>query len=512
MKEEIIMKTMRKIAVLLLAICLVVPCFSLITYAADGRISLTDYKDDKAVETGKTVDVKVEIVKTNSTIGKVEITLSYDTNAMKFVSGTGVTEPSAGTLKYSGDATNETGSSKSFNLKFETLNPGTTVIEVTNAVIKNVAGTTMNYTKGSSTIVITGEPIASTVSPSTEYDKAVEVDGKDYKFAGTIPSNEIPEGFVEATLEYDAVNHNVVYSEAFDAYLAYLVDEDGVGAFFLFEDLNAKFFPYINITISDQSSIIVLRDVSDVMLPNEFKKTEIESSEGYKVNAWENETNPNFYIIYAKNNHGEKTLYQFDYLEGTYQRFNAPEIEKTVKSNSLFNKVNAVLGEHLDIFVLAVAIGLVLFVIIIIVLGVKLYNRNAELDEIYDEYGLGDEEDEKEDDDNDDTEDDVVLDVDDEESESEEEPADEMTLLVQEGMKEVFPEEHVKSVDEAAVAVAEEENTEDTREESTLGAVLAQQKLEEAETKSEENSEEESEEEDEDFLENFSVDFIDLDD
>ena len=108
-----------------------------------------------------------------------------------------------------------------------------------------------------------------------------------------------------------------------------------------------------------------------------------------------------------------------------------------------------------------------MFVIIIVILGVKLHNRNAELDEIYDEYGL-DDEDEK-------TEDDIMLVVNDEEDEyeyeeddeeeEESEPEDEPSeaeLLIQEGMKEVFAEEaEVKSQAEDADYYDEEDGAEE---------------------------------------------------
>ena len=142
------------------------------------------------------------------------------------------------------------------------------------------------------------------------------------------------------------------------------------------------------------------------------------------------------------------------------------------------------------------------------ILSVKLYNRNAELDEIYEEYGLEER----------DTEDDVTLEIDeDEEDEGDysyeeetasEEKKDEMESLVQEGMREVFPEETAKegeTMEEALHVVAEEAKA--TEEVVSLGEALEEQKVSEQKDKPEI-----FDEDDEVQLEDFSVDFIDLED
>ena len=46
--------------------------------------------------------------------------------------------------------------------------------------------------------------------------------------------------------------------------------------------------------------------------------------------------------------------------------------------------------------VLVGGLGGIIILVVLIVLGVKLHNRNAELDELYDEYGIDEEEDEPE--------------------------------------------------------------------------------------------------------------------
>ena len=225
-------------------------------------------------------------------------------------------------------------------------------------------------------------------------------------------------------------------------------------------------------------------------------------------------------------------LNQLDNAEGTYQRFNAPEVVHEELNDTFIGKLSEVLEHHLDYVILGTGLGFILFVIIIVVLSVKLYNRNAELDEIYDEYGIEDEEDE----------DDGYeeIDYDDDDFEDDEEGDKEMEMLVQEGMREVFPGEDEDEEDIVNETITEEknedkENVEETirvvvektvdtvttntveipiekvvekvaENEDTLGAALAKQREAEKEAK------EEFFDDDDDMLDNFSMDFIDLDD
>ncbi len=533
------MKMMKKLATLLLAICLVVPCFSMVSLAADGKIMFTD----PSTKVGETLEVTGVVEKSRGNFGKIEITMTYDTSYLKFKSGNGIVEAQAGEITYTGDATNETGSRKEFKITFDVLKAGTTKLEIKNTTIKNVSGTVLDYTKGASTITIAeGEgttvtdPVVDTPTDTT--GATVDVDGKTYTISNTIPANEIPEGYVASTLDYDLVTYNVVYSESFGLYLAYMFDSDNVGGFFMYVEEDATFAPYEEISISDDVRIALLSDVSEIELPSEYVSQDVMSPKGYEFPAWKNEENPDFIVLYAINNNGEKSLYQLDNAEGTYQRFNAPEVVHEELNNTFIGKLSDLLENHLDYVILGTGIGFILFVIIIVILSVKLYNRNAELDEIYDEYGLDDEDNES-----DEEYEEIDYEDNDYDDDDEEDGNKEMEMLVRAGMKEVFPEDEeeqevVEEVEEKLEEKAEENAEEETikvvapasaqegtvntveipiervvekiaENEDTLGAALAKQK-EAANAEKEDFLDDDDD--DDDILENFSMDFIDLDD
>lgn len=491
------MKTMKKIATLILAMSLVIACFVMPVYAANGKIMFTD----PSTKTGENFEVKGVIERTDRNgFGKVEVTMTYDATMLKFVSGNGVTAPQAGTIVYVGDATNDAGARHEFKMQFTALKEGSTKLEVSNAVVKSVSGSNLNYTKGASTITIAkGEgtvPDPDTTVPGTEGTK-VEVNDVEYTISNEFPEAEIPVGYTKDTLEYGDGTYNVVYSETTGLRLAYLISAESQAKFFMYVEEDATFAPYEQISVSDSATIVLLTDISEVVLPDTYKKTSVVVNEA-EFPAWHNTEDKDFYVLYAINNRGEKGLYQLDNAEMTYQRFTAPEVVEEKGVDSFIGKLSALLESHLDYVILGTGIGFLIFIIIIVILGVKLYNRNAELDEIYDEYDLDD------DDEDDETDDDVMLDLEDEdyeeevETEEEEEIPDPQTeFFVQEGMKEVFPEEESFTEEES------EEAEEIKRIEDALPEIFAEQE--------EQESEEEFLDEEEAF-ENFSIDFIDLDD
>ena len=416
------MKAMKKLAVLLLAVCLMVPCFSMMTYAADGKIQFTDPQ----TKTGETLELLGVIKKTSGTIGKREITMTYDTAMLKFKSGAGITEEEKGKITYSGDATNETGNRKEFKILFDVLKEGTTKLEIADATIKDVSGNVKDYAKGFSTITIAQgdqpvvtEPDTTTPNVATGQEMTVDVNGITYVIPNTIPENEIPEGYVATTMDYDMGQCSIVQGEASGLCLAYLVDANGVGKFFMYVEEDATFAPYEEIAISENVTIALLSDVSEIVLPEEYKLTTVTLNE-QEFPAWKNADCPDYVILYAINSNGEKTLYQLDCVEATYQRFVAPEVVVEEENSSIIGKLSDFLQNYMDIVILVAGLGLLLLVLIIVILSVKLYNRNAELDEIYDEYGIDDEDDEDDEGKDEDTEtdDDVVFNYDDDEEDS----------------------------------------------------------------------------------------------
>lgn len=448
------MKLMKKLATLMLCICLAVPCFSMISHAAvDGSIRF----NDPTANAGETVDVRVRVT-VPASVDNINVTLSYDTSMLDFVSGDNVTESSDGTLVYD-YAINSDNLTNGFDfyLKFTALKAGETEIQI---AARNIASDDeITWKEGFSKVTIgegTGTVTDTPDEPTTDEPTTDE------------PTTDDPTTNVEVN----------VY----------------------------------NITISSTTTINLIEDVSGVTLPERFVPTNV-TMEGQEFPAWQDSENPDMYILYAENSYGGKSLYQYDTLENTYQRFYATETVAE-EEPSVMGIVQGILGENTDFVLISAGAVLLIFVIVIIVLSVKLYNRNAELDELYDEYGI-DLDDEEEKKPVVETEDDVVLVTDEEEvgeeAEAEDEEDDsevEVEFYVQESLKEFFDEEVKEEAPAKAVAEAEVPVVEAVAE----AKVPAQ---EEVPAQAEETEEEFYDDDDEfydDLDGNFMVDFIDLDD
>lgn len=150
------------------------------------------------------------------------------------------------------------------------------------------------------------------------------------------------------------------------------------------------------INISNTTSITLLNEISHITLPTRYLATTI-TVDGVEFPAWQDTVKTNFCILYAKNSNGENALYQYDANEATYQRFEVPEVtDEEENKESFVDVIGDLFQDNMDYVVIGAGAAFLLFVIIVLVLSIKLYNRNAELDELYEEYGLYEEEEEKE--------------------------------------------------------------------------------------------------------------------
>lgn len=371
------MKTMKKIAVFALAMMLVLPCFSMVSKAASGQIQFTDPE----TKTGETFEVTCA-VKSDSGVAleDVAVTISYDTTMLKFVEGGGVSEEAAGTLNYSGTGTE---AALRFNMKFEALKAGTTQITASDYKVFLNTNDSVECQKGYATVTI-AQGTATTTTPAAG-TATVSVNGVDYTLADSVPASSIPEGYTETTVQYDGADRKFVMNETSGIYLAYLTDTEGKGGLFMYDAEHTSFSPFEQIQISKTTTIVLLSDASAVKMPEEYSQISL-TVNGHEYPAWQNSENIVNYVLYALNNNGEASLYQFDSEEGTYQRFETPEVIEAEVDDTLAGRLKE--SDSFNYYLVLDIIVLAVLLVLVIVLGVKLHNRNLELDDLYDEYGI----------------------------------------------------------------------------------------------------------------------------
>ncbi len=375
------MKIMKKLAAFALALCLMLPMYSMVSYAADGRVSFTD-PDTK---TGETVEVTCALRAGGEGLQSFDITLEYDTEYLAFESGEeGVTKESDGVLKYSGKSSGDT--RIGFTMKFVAVKEGTTKIEVKESTGVTAGGETIDCTNGNSTIEIAKGTKEVEIPVTGAADVPVTVDGVSYNLSDSFKNSDIPAGFSEVKISYDGTERRFIQDEKGTAVLGYLVDAEGKGNFFLYNEKDSSFAAYVMVTVSPSTTIVLQKAEKGLKIPEGYQEVKLTVNDN-EFPAWQDVNNEGFYLVYAMNsNTGEKGFYQYDTEEESYQRYVENQAakasaEKTTKVGKLVNLVE----KNLMFVVIGVAVVVLILLIAIIVLSVKLRHRNLELDDLYSE-------------------------------------------------------------------------------------------------------------------------------
>ena len=110
------MKFTKKIATILLSVCLIVPCFSVMALAANGVIFFSDLE----TSVGDEFTITGTAVVSGDVIGDATIHMTYDPSYMRYEEGDGVNADTDGNLTFRGSGD---GSSDriEFTMKFQAL-------------------------------------------------------------------------------------------------------------------------------------------------------------------------------------------------------------------------------------------------------------------------------------------------------------------------------------------------------------------------------------------------------
>lgn len=387
------MKTLKRLAAMMLSVCLLVPVIAFTSHAADGQI----WFSDPTTSVGENVEVDIEIRGNGQPIGDTDIVLKYDETALELVDGgADMQKEGTGTLHYTGKGTG-TEIQLSTKLVFRALQAGSAKITVESSSGYLFSDEGLYFQEGNSTVTInpaadgTTSVPASQTTPVSGDGGPVTVGSQSYTFAEDFMPISIPEGFAETMLTYNGAERKFV-ANASGVTLGYLRNAAGEGAFFLYRPEDATFSPYIVIEISDTASIALLDEADAVTLPEQYKEAKLTVSD-YEMTAWMDSEHSEYYLIYAMNvATGEKQLYRYDTAEQTYQRYVEPQTDEPATDAADTESK----GKGMLPFLLGGGAVLLIMLIVIIVLAVKLLHRNQELDDIYEEYGILDEEPEPE--------------------------------------------------------------------------------------------------------------------
>lgn len=386
-------KIIKKAGALLLALCLTLSCFTMQALAAEGTLQFSD----PSAAAGDKVTVTSKVNAGGSALGDVDVTVTYDASVLRFESGTNATGGD-GTVKLSfkGDGT---ASEAAFSMEFTALKEGTTKLQASDYTAYLFTDEAVNLDAGDSTVTIEGgTPVAADDKDSNGEKAAsgslqVDVDGKQYTVNTNFSEAAVPRGFTAVDAELNGTATKAMYQEASGQYIYYLEDSEGNSDYFLYSTDDGSFTQTEVIDVNSDISIYLMDHKDTEGLPSIYQETTTDIG-GKVFTAWHNSTDEAYYLVYALSSEGTKGYYQYDETEKTYQRYTVPAAEKKESSsNSLTDKIMNFLEKHLTIIMCAVWGLILILLIVIIVMALKLSHRNQELDELYDEYGLGDDDD-----------------------------------------------------------------------------------------------------------------------
>ena len=401
------MRRIRNVFFSLFIACMLCAAMPAAVSAASAQLRFTD--------PSTTVGAEVEVtgrLSSTSNIETMEATLTYDADMLRFISGD---EASGGDGTITVTGTGSSSTVIEFTLTFQALEEGTAKVEVSQSSGTDVLGMELDITNGSSAVTIGpgdpsliveggegGEGGQSTVAAE---GPQVEVDGRQYKITGGFSDALIPGGFARSEIAFEGVNCEAVTQQSGRGESAlYLTPLDGgEPSFFLYNSDNGSFIPFEEVEIAADRYLVILRDDGSVKVPEDYKVTKL-TLNGKELTAWQDPTKAEYYIIYGLNTDGDKVLYQYDTVDGTYQRYipqASSEGSGKKAAKGIWGKILHFVESMLDIVLIVTFLLFVVLIIILIVVGVKLYRRNVELDDLYDEYGIDTDDDDDDDDDDD---------------------------------------------------------------------------------------------------------------
>lgn len=247
------------------------------------------------------------------------------------------------------------------------LKSGTNVITV---LVKAENGTTASYkitvtkkdtptaSSGSAGVSdITGQ-VAGQMTENNESAQApvegsgdsVVIDGVNYKISGEFSDDVIPEGFGKADFEYKGNPYQGIMFDKGYLGMYYLVNDAGEGKFFIYDANRDSFYPYVRLE-SGEHYIILMTVPNGVIPPDHYEAANLTIGEVSSIPAYQyagsedkeivkfetedgeqSSGTSDFYILYGMDASGVTCWYQYDVLQGTYQRFNEEALVSSEKT------------------------------------------------------------------------------------------------------------------------------------------------------------------------------------
>ena len=381
-------KKLRKWILTAAVMCFTMISPAIVSYAADGILHFSD----PTGKVGENITVTGKMEANGSPIGDGQVTVTYDPAKLEFVSGTNA-EGGDGTITLFAAGTG-TETELQYEMVFKALAEGSTTLDVSAATAYMFDNSTLNLQLGSSTVTI--EPGDGTAVSETENggdtdrevgEANIEIAGTTYAVYENFTDALIPDGFTRSTITYNGEEHSAVVQDNSGKSFVFLVTGENDPVMALYDEKNSKFVAAEQVIMGDEFYLLILGEGDGSSLPEQFAETTLELN-GTIFPAWQNMEATDYYLVNALSSNGNEGFYEYDSVEGTYQRYVVSEkkTEEKKAGNGLIAKAQDFVDQYFMIVAAATAAVVLLLLIVIIILSVKLGHSNAELDAMYDDF------------------------------------------------------------------------------------------------------------------------------
>ena len=339
------------------------------------------YSSNKDIDSmnGSSTSVAVNNAVSENATGAENLSDDNSLSALTLSEGTLSPSFQRSTTKYTAtvpnDVTEVKVSAKPANAKAEIasvtgnndLKVGTNEISI---VVKAENGTTATY----KIILTRSEATAGAEESETEHSREqsgdvaqVMFDDKNYTISEKFTEEEIPVDFSETMVTYQGTEYRGLKFDLGELYLLYMVSDDETGKFFVYDEANGMFYPFI------------------------------------KLQYGENYIIPEYNLVYGMNKDGVSEWYQYDTIEGTYQKYQNTDVETEEESEDILSQYEELSKQYQKlkdrnqmILIVMIFCLFALFVSVTLLLARKkkdvISKEDADSEEVYEEEYAGSEE------------------------------------------------------------------------------------------------------------------------
>lgn len=225
----------------------------------------------------------------------------------------------------------------------DNLKEGTNTIQI---VVKAENGVTATYT-----IKVTKQAAAGASTNNseaeekpqqpeeTEPQEAIVVNGVSYQISENFSEEDIPVDFAESEINYHGNQYKGVSYTKGSLNLLWMVSQNTEGKFFVYDETRDNVYPFTRFA-NGEKYVIALAAPVDFTMPETYLQTSLAVDEENSIIAYqraaedESEIVSEFYLFYGVNHEGTENWYQYDALEGTYQRLSVAITEEGDSTSS----------------------------------------------------------------------------------------------------------------------------------------------------------------------------------